>query len=132
MQQRCANPRLINNDSAMLSDNSAFDIVCQGRFAQCCDMKRTFFYALCALMLANGAQAACYADYKAKKDDPLQLHYGVVQLPQNACSSPAAASQIVAQRLAQAGWTLLNVVSVFDDSQLAGKKANAGQFFLRF
>lgn len=95
-------------------------------------MKRILFISLCALSLASAAQAACYADYKAKKDSPLQLHYGVMQLPQNACGSAAAASQVVAPRLAQAGWTLLNVVSVFDDSQLAGKKANAGQFFLRF
>ncbi len=95
-------------------------------------MKTILFTCLCVLSLSAAAQAACYADYKAKKDSPLQLHYGVMQLPDGACGSAAAASRVVAPRLAQAGWTLLNVVSVFDESQLAGKKANAGQFFLRF
>ena len=32
--------------------------------------------------LAQPAHAAgCYADYKAKQDNPLQLHYGVIELP---------------------------------------------------
>ena len=35
---------------------------------------------LLALMLAGPAQAECYADYKAKQDDPLRLHYGVAQV----------------------------------------------------
>lgn len=78
------------------------------------------------------AHAACYADYKAKKDDPLQLHYGVMELPGNACASRNAAANAIAGRLATAGWTLLNVLSIFDGSQLQGKKADAGQYFLRF
>ena len=37
--------------------------------------------AIMALTLAQPAQAAdCYADYKAKQDSPLRLHYGVMQL----------------------------------------------------
>lgn len=95
-------------------------------------MIRILAISLSLSLLATGVQAACYADYKAKKDSPLQLHYGVMELPQNACGSANAAGQVIAPRLAQAGWTLLNVMSVFDESQLAGKKANAGQFFLRF
>lgn len=78
------------------------------------------------------AHAACYADYKAKKDNPLQLHYGVMALPDSACSSARAAAQAVAPRLQAAGWTLLNVVSVFDDRGLDRRQANAGSYFLRF
>lgn len=95
-------------------------------------MKQLLVIAVSLSLLSTAAQAACYADYKAKKDSPLQLHYGVVQLPQNACASANAAGRVIAPRLAQAGWTLLNVMSVFDESQLAGKKANAGQYFLRY
>ncbi|EPX77780.1 hypothetical protein [Litoreibacter arenae] len=78
------------------------------------------------------AQAACYADYKAKKDNPLKLHYGVMQIPNSACSSPSAAAKAIAPRLAAAGWTLLNIVSLFGDDGLQGRQANAGPYFLRF
>lgn len=80
---------------------------------------------------ASPAVAAdCFADYKAKKDNPLKLHYGVVQL-YNGCNKASAKTE-VAGRIARDGWTLLNVLSVFDASKLAGKDANAGQFYLRY
>lgn len=80
---------------------------------------------------ATSASAACYADYKAKKSNPLRLHYGVVQLSDSVCSV-AQARNVVKQRIASSGWTLLNVMSVFDDSGLAQRKDSAGQYFLRF
>lgn len=91
-----------------------------------------FLLALCgALTLTEPAQAAdCFADYKAKQDRPLKLHYGVMQL-QGACRRGAARSEIQA-RLAQQGWTLLNVVSVFGPEGLQERRANAGVYFLRF
>jgi hypothetical protein len=83
-------------------------------------------------LMALPASAACYADYKAKRDNPLKLHYGVAQIPASACASPNAAAKAIAPRLAAAGWTLLNIVSVFSDDGLNGRKANAGPYFLRF
>ncbi|WP_394198913.1 hypothetical protein [Litoreibacter albidus] len=82
--------------------------------------------------MATTATAACYVDYKAKKDNPLKLHYGVAAVPDSACASPRAAAKAIAPRLSAAGWTLLNIVSLFDDSGLNGRKANAGPYFLRF
>ncbi len=84
-----------------------------------------------ALLAAAPAQAECYADYKAKQDDPLRLHYGVAALPDSACTKQAAAAAL-APRLARAGWTLLNVVSVFGPEGLAQRKASAGDYFLRY
>lgn len=85
---------------------------------------------LVALSLSAGSAAAeCYADYKAKQDDPLRLHYGVAQISQ--CSEQVAAAEL-AERLAAGGWTLLNVVSVFDENGLAERKESAGQNYLRF
>ncbi len=43
-------------------------------------MKRLITLATLALVLAGPAAAECYADYKAKRDEPLQLHYGVAQV----------------------------------------------------
>lgn len=74
--------------------------------------------------------AGCYADYKAKQENPLRLHYGVAQLS-GACSRAAAQAQLSA-RLAANGWTLLNIVSVFGDEGLNQRRASAGQNFLRF
>lgn len=81
--------------------------------------------------LAAPAQAAnCYADYKAKQDNPLRLHYGVAQV-NGACNKSAARNEL-AQRLSAKGWTLLNVVSVFGDEGLEQRRGSAGPNFLRF
>lgn len=97
-------------------------------------MNKRIIYSAALLLAASvsAAQAGCYADYKAKKDNPLQLHYGVVQLPDAVCRGGGDAASVIAPRLAKQGWTLLNVLSVFDDNGLAGRKASAGRYFLRF
>lgn len=78
---------------------------------------------------ATVAAAECYADYKAKQDNPLRLHYGVMQV--SACDK-GQAQQEVAQRLKASGWTLLNVLTVFGSEGLDQRKANAGKFYLCF
>ncbi|MGI3170177.1 hypothetical protein ACRARG_13585 [Pseudooceanicola sp. C21-150M6] len=55
------------------------------------------------------AQAACVAEFKAKQDNPLRLHYGSQQV--SSCD-PAAAAQELRAILAQKGWTLLKIVSL--------------------
>jgi hypothetical protein len=96
-------------------------------------MTRTslFLGAALALALAAPAHAAgCFADYKAKQDNPLRLHYGVAQI-NGACDAASATSEL-APRLASRGWTLLNVVSTFGEDGLASRKASAGSNYLRF
>ena len=85
---------------------------------------------LLLMLVAGPAQAACYADYKAKQDDPLRLHYGVVELPQSSCDEASAADALRA-RLAD-GWQFLTVMSVFDESGLEQRRASAGEYFLRY
>ncbi len=82
-------------------------------------------------LAALPASAQCFADYKAKKDNPLRLQYGVMKIPESACD-PGAAEAVVAGRLADAGWTLLNVLSVFGPEGLEERKDNAGKYFLRY
>jgi hypothetical protein len=93
---------------------------------------RALATALCLLTPgAATAQAACYADYRAKMDNPLRLHYGVIDLPAEACD-PTAAAPVIAGRLAADGWELLQVISIFGEDGLATRRADAGQYYLRF
>jgi hypothetical protein len=83
------------------------------------------------LLLASPAFAAdCFADYKAKQDNPLRLHYGVAQI-NGPCSNAAAKSELAA-RLAAQGWTLLSILSTFASDGLAERKQSAGPYYLRF
>ena len=92
-------------------------------------MPRLFLSMAALALMALPAQAECYADYKAKQDDPLRLHYGVAQV--SACD-PAGAEAELAPRLADAGWVLLNVLRVFGPEGLEERKASAADYFLRF
>lgn len=96
-------------------------------------MKNVTLSLLTALFVAMALPAAaanCYADYKAKQDNPLRLHYGVAQI-KGACDAGSARAELAA-RLAAQGWTLLNVVSVFGDEGLAQRRDSAGSNYLRF
>lgn len=82
-------------------------------------------------VLAAPLHAACFADYKAKRDDPLQLHYGVIEIGAD-CDDAAAVESEARARIAGAGWELLNIVSTFDAAGLEQRRESAGEFFLRF
>jgi len=81
--------------------------------------------------IAAPAAAECYADYKAKRDSPVQFHYGVAQVSDGNCGRGAASGEL-GPRLASGGWTLLNVVSTFGPEGLQERKASAGEYFLRY
>jgi hypothetical protein len=93
-------------------------------------MKHGLPLLLVGLMAAGPAGAACYADYKAKRDDPLRLHYGVAEL-RGACSAESAAEEL-APRLAADDWQLLHVLGVFEESGLEERRDSAGDYFLRY
>lgn len=95
-------------------------------------MTRLLILSALATALALPASAECYADYKAKQDDPLRLHYGVAQVSDAACGNTGAAKGELAPRLAADGWTLLNVLSTFGPEGLSERKASAGDYYLRY
>lgn len=84
-----------------------------------------------ALVCAAPASATCYADYKAKMDNPLRLHYGVAKLSEANCNKSAAATDI-RNRIKADGWKLLTVIGLFEDAALGAKKESAGAYFLRY
>ena len=131
------NGRWLNNNTEMLSDimwcktcagGLLLNIACF--FVMVQSMMKKLILIL-ALMAASPATASCYADYKAKQDNPLRLHYGVIELPDTACTKTAAAAQ-TAQRIAVDGWTLLQIQSIFQADGLGKRKNDAGQYFLRY
>ncbi len=92
-------------------------------------MRLPLFILLLAFAAAP-AGAACFADYKAKRDDPLRLHYGVAEIRGDCAPGPAADE--LRPRLAAAGWELLNILSVFGEDGLEEREESAGEFHLRF
>ncbi|WIV50675.1 hypothetical protein QQG91_13570 [Marivivens sp. LCG002] len=94
-------------------------------------MKHTMPLTLLLICTGTLANAACYADYKAKQDDPLRLQYGVAQISGEDCSVEMAEAEL-SPKLAADGWTLLNVLGVFDDSGLEERKESAGDNYLRY
>lgn len=92
-------------------------------------MKRLSLAVAMLIGFAVPASAECYADYKAKQDDPLRLHYGVAEV--SACD-PGGAEAELSPRLAADGWTLLNVLSTFGPDGLEERKDSAGAYFLRY
>ena len=87
---------------------------------------------LLAMLLASPAQAECFADFKAKQDNPLRLAYGVSQVSDSVCGDTGAAGAELAGRLAAQGWTLLQILSTFGPEGLGERQSRAGEFFLRF
>ncbi|MBM2575647.1 hypothetical protein JQC91_04955 [Jannaschia sp. Os4] len=74
--------------------------------------------------------AACYADYKASRSDPLRLHYGVVELEGDDCTREAAEAALAA-RLPEE-WNLLEVMDVFGPEGLDRRRESAGDFYLLY
>ncbi len=87
---------------------------------------------LIACAAALPATAQCYADYKAKQDNPLRLQYGVAELPSSACGDARAAAAHLAPRLERDGWILLQIVSTFGPEGLESRREDAGRYFLRY
>jgi len=75
---------------------------------------RLLTFALALGLVSGPSAAACLAEYKAKRDNPLRLDYGIRTVPDSACT-PSGARAYLAPRLADEGWTLLNIVSVRKD-----------------
>jgi len=94
------------------------------------DMKRIIPLTFALVALSSVAQAACYADYKAKRDDPLRLHYGVAEIMDD-CTVEAAQAELT-PRLQDDDWQLLSIEGVFDDAGLEEREESAGEYYLRY
>lgn len=124
------------NNATTLGDNNSMstdDIDLPRRHPQVRHMMiRALLLILSLALVPAAASAACYADYKAKRDAPLRLHYGVIEIDISPCTMSDRVTAVVAERLSAADWQLLQVQSVFGNGGLGERKKDAGRYFLRF
>lgn len=92
-------------------------------------MKHLITYALLALSLsAVPGHAACFVEYKAKQDNPLRLHYGIIKVGGDCSDADAKATS----RLQSNGWSLLTILSASQEKPSRNKQENAGANYLRY
>ncbi len=92
-------------------------------------MRRILTAALLTLAVAGPAGADCFVEYKAKRDGPLRLHYGIIRLDDGACGNPAPA---ISRRIGRDGWQLLTVMGRLSRAEAEQRKADAGPYYLRY
>ncbi len=83
------------------------------------------------LAMALPASAACYAEYRASRQNPVQLAYGIAEIRGGACNAQAAAQYLQA-RLAQSGWTLQNVLSTVTSNSAPANSGYTGGHYLSY
>jgi hypothetical protein len=124
------NNRVQSNLSALifLSDRERHQMF---RLVSCSALMPYASAVFLALLLAAPVSAECFADYKAKRDAPLRLHYGVARIADQPCDRKSAERELRA-RLGSEHWQLLNIISTFGPEGLEERKASAGPYFLRY
>lgn len=80
-----------------------------------------------SLAFPSAAAADCYVHYKAKRQTPYGLHYGIVQL--SGCPSSPAGT--VMSRIASGGWELLGIVKVTTSPPTSSERRSAGSHYYR-
>jgi len=72
----------------------------------------------------------CFILYKAKKDDPLRLHVGLMEIEQK-CTN-ADLEVLAEQRLRSDGWLLLKIVDRLQRTDTKKIESDLGEFFLKY
>lgn len=87
-----------------------------------------FFWGACLSSVAHAED--CFVLYKAKKDNPLTLHLGLMKIDRT-CSDDAI--EVISRlRLQPAGWSLLQIVNVSKDIEVEKIKRDLGEYFLKY
>ena len=93
--------------------------------------KKNVFIILFLYLFSTPVNSACFVDYKAKKNNPFQLHYGVMEVSSSQCTK-SMAEKVVRKRIELGGWLLLGVITLFDETGLEIRKESAGKYFLLY
>lgn len=90
-----------------------------------------FSLVLCFTTLFSAAHAnECFVLYKAKKDNPLKLHLGLIQINDECASHDIEG--ITIQRLNSSGWKLLKIVKFTGKIEVEKMEKDLGDYFLKY
>ncbi len=95
-------------------------------------MKKILLITLFLSSIPHMTFGECYADYKAKKNEPLRLHYGIAKINPSLCDKRDAVALELRARLRANGWVLLKLIDLFGKDNLEERKDNAGAYFLKY
>ncbi|WP_127106179.1 hypothetical protein [Pararhodobacter zhoushanensis] len=94
-------------------------------------LKHLILAAGATLVMALPASAACYAEYRAQQQNPVQLAFGVAEIRGGSCDAQSAATYL-RSALARSGWTLSNIVSTVSSNSAPGNSGYTNGHYLRF
>jgi hypothetical protein len=87
--------------------------------------------ALCFATFFSASHAnECFVLYKAKKDNPLKLHLGLIQI--NGQCSDHDVESITNKRLSSTGWKLLQIVTASGNIDTKKMESDLGDYFLKY
>lgn len=72
----------------------------------------------------------CFVLYKAKKDNPLKLHLGLMQVKKNCLVKNLETT--VSNRLNSSGWLLLKIVNITESIEKEKMKRDLGDYFFKY
>ena len=87
-----------------------------------------FLWCACLLSVAHAED--CFVLYKAKKDNPLKLHLGLIQI--NGQCSDHDVEGITSKRLSSTGWKLLQIVTASGNIDTKKMESDVGDYFLKY
>ena len=94
-------------------------------------LKHLILAAAATVAMAMPASAACYAEYRAQQQSPVQLAFGVAEIRSGSCDAQSAAAYL-RSALARSGWTLSNIVSTVSTNSAPGNSGYTNGHYLRF
>ena len=87
-----------------------------------------FLWCACLSSVAHAED--CFVLYKAKKDNPLKLHLGLIQI--NGQCSDHDVQGITSKRLSSTGWKLLQIVTASGNIDKKKMESDLGDYFLKY
>ena len=85
-----------------------------------------YFSSLSSVVYADD----CFILYKAKKDNPLKLHLGLIKI--NGPCLNRNIETIISSRLNPSGWLLLKIVNISESIEAKKMERELGDYFLKY
>ncbi len=91
-------------------------------------MVATFLFSIC--LYTHAYANNCFILYKAKKDNPLRLHVGIMEIERQCVDTDIEV--LSQQRLKPDGWSLLQIVNRLQKIDTKKLESDLGEYFLKY